>query len=251
MTLRPGERMPDYGPANGCPTSRCRTTRAGRGGCPSWRAAIPWRSSASAAGGARRNSATSARWSGCRTSSRSPTPASWRSASTRPRSRRLPGGPRRALDVPLRRRADLAAAARPGGGHRHRPPSLPARAAHARARSAHPPRLPRQNPYERFACKSTSFANEADLQAFPRGGGALARSGEATILRGPVPTARRRLGLQKGRGAASWRANPHSSSAGIGSEIADLQALPRAARPGLEPGTPRFSEVPLRHGVGI
>ena len=65
--------------------SSCPTTRVVSGRCPSSPAEIHWRCSARAAGGAPRSSATCGGCASSRRSSRWPTPASWSSASIRPR----------------------------------------------------------------------------------------------------------------------------------------------------------------------
>jgi hypothetical protein len=58
---------------------------------------------------------------------------------------------------------------------------------------------------------------------------------------GRSPRSRGGLGLRLGLRAASWRVAAQLGAAHAWSEVTVLQALPRMARPGLEPGTPRFS----------
>ena len=51
------------------------------------------------------------------------------------------------------------------------------------------------------------------------------------------------IGSPSGHDARIERADAHEEATRGGEETADLQALPPMARPGLEPGTPRFSVV--------
>src|SRR4051794_5433419 len=51
------------------------------------------------------------------------------------------------------------------------------------------------------------------------------------------------LGLRLGLCALPWRVAAHFVARPMRPKVADLQVFPPMARPGLEPGTPRFSDV--------
>jgi hypothetical protein len=75
-----------------------------------------------------------------------------------------------------------------------------------------------------------------------RSGSIEARTSSVAVQRGG-PTSHGALGLRLGLCARPWRVAAHFRGTAARHKIANLQVFPAMARPGLEPGTPRFSAV--------
>jgi hypothetical protein len=73
-----------------------------------------------------------------------------------------------------------------------------------------------------------------------RPGSVEARTSSTAVQR-VAPTGRGQLGLRLGLCALPWRVAAHFVAQTVRHKVGDLQVFPAMARPGLEPGTPRFS----------
>jgi hypothetical protein len=88
------------------------------------------------------------------------------------------------------------------------------------------------------------------------GGSAITRTGSIGAARHPMagqrgaPTGRGPLGLRLGLCALPWRVAAHVVGPALRQEVGELQEVPAMARPGLEPGTPRFSGSRSRRWSG-